>query len=196
MALQLAYFRDQGHHTQTYESGMARLYKEGRTETIRSASVESAAFVAAMMDEHATDAERNKRLRDACARHQRTTALAMTGRGVDRHLFALYVVAVGTQTDSQFLSTAMKRGWKLSTSQIPQMVADFVNKNDWSDYERCAGGFGPVAKDGYGVCYTLPGDDAIFFHVSANRDSELTDATRLRERIVEALRDVRRVASA
>jgi len=35
MALQLAYFRDQGELALTYESAAVRLFNEGRTETIR-----------------------------------------------------------------------------------------------------------------------------------------------------------------
>eukprot|EP00672_Neobodo_designis_P017082 CAMPEP_0174844160 /NCGR_PEP_ID=MMETSP1114-20130205/10935_1 /TAXON_ID=312471 /ORGANISM="Neobodo designis, Strain CCAP 1951/1" /LENGTH=799 /DNA_ID=CAMNT_0016078393 /DNA_START=55 /DNA_END=2454 /DNA_ORIENTATION=+ len=194
MALQLAYFRDQGHFTQTYESGMARLYREGRTETIRSASNEAAAFARAMVAGDKSPEELKALLNAACNKHVRTSTLAMTGKGVDRHLFALYVVAVGTQTDSTFLSTAMKRGWKLSTSQIPQHIPDFVNKNDWGDFERPAGGFGPVAKDGYGVCYTITGENSIFFHVTANRDSDKTDAKRMRDRITQAMQDIRAVA--
>ena len=173
---------------------MARLYREGRTETIRSASNEAAAFARGMDSGDKTDAELKQLLNAACTKHGRTSTLAMTGRGVDRHLFALYVVAVGTQTDSSFLATAMKRGWKLSTSQIPQHIPNFVKKNDWGDFERPAGGFGPVAKDGYGACYTITGENSIFFHVSANRDSDKTDATRMRDRIHQAMLDIRRVA--
>jgi carnitine O-palmitoyltransferase 1 len=195
MALQMAWFRDQGFFTQTYESGMARLFREGRTETIRSCSNESAAFVRSMEDRSATSAERLKLLRAACNRHQRITGLAMTGRGVDRHMFALYVVAVGTQTDSSFLSTAMKRGWKLSTSQIPQIMphGEFIGNQHKEEWLRPAGGFGPVAKDGYGVCYTVAGENNLFFHVTGSRECGKTDATRMRERIREALRDLHRV---
>ena len=35
LAIQLAYFKDQKEFALTYESGLTRLYKLGRTETIR-----------------------------------------------------------------------------------------------------------------------------------------------------------------
>ena len=37
-----------GHHTSTYESGSHRFFQHGRTETIRSCTVESVAFCEAM----------------------------------------------------------------------------------------------------------------------------------------------------
>ena len=40
--------------------------------------------------------------------------------GLDRHLFALYVVSQGTNTKSEFLNRALSMGWRLSTSQQPQ----------------------------------------------------------------------------
>lgn len=70
MALQLAYFRDAGKFSLTYEASMTRLYREGRTETVRPCTIESAAWVRAMEDKKATLEERCKLFREACQRHQ------------------------------------------------------------------------------------------------------------------------------
>ena len=48
MALQLAYYRDAGKFSLTYEASMTRLYREGRTETVRPCTIESVAWVKAM----------------------------------------------------------------------------------------------------------------------------------------------------
>lgn len=48
MALQLAYYRDAGKFSLTYEASMTRLFREGRTETVRPCTIESAAWVKAM----------------------------------------------------------------------------------------------------------------------------------------------------
>lgn len=45
MALQLAYFRDAGRFSLTYEASITRLFREGRTETVRPCTIESAAWV-------------------------------------------------------------------------------------------------------------------------------------------------------
>lgn len=48
MALQLAYYRDAGKFSLTYEASMTRLFREGRTETVRPCTIESSAWVKAM----------------------------------------------------------------------------------------------------------------------------------------------------
>lgn len=50
MALQLAYYRDANRFSLTYEASMTRLYREGRTETVRPCTQESVAWVKAMCD--------------------------------------------------------------------------------------------------------------------------------------------------
>ena len=54
MALQLAYFRDIGRHHLTYEASMTRLFREGRTETVRACSIESCEWIKSMMNTETT----------------------------------------------------------------------------------------------------------------------------------------------
>lgn len=54
MALQLAYYRDSGRFSLTYEASMTRLFREGRTETVRPCTNESSAWVKAMDDGQST----------------------------------------------------------------------------------------------------------------------------------------------
>ena len=46
--------QDNGKQCLTYEASMTRLFRDGRTETVRSATVESAPFVRAMRDPDCT----------------------------------------------------------------------------------------------------------------------------------------------
>ena len=50
MALQLANFKTRGKFVMTYEAGLARIFKDGRTETIRSCSQHSIKFVNEMVN--------------------------------------------------------------------------------------------------------------------------------------------------
>lgn len=118
MSLQLAYFRDIGRLHLTYESSMTRLYKEGRTETVRSCSIESANWVKAMADSNSTDEERISLLKKACEYHQQLYRDAMTGKGIDRHIFCLYVISKYLEIDSPFLKEVLSEPWRLSTSQV------------------------------------------------------------------------------
>ena len=50
MVMQLAWYRTRGTFTATYETALTRIFQRGRTETIRTLSTESRAFVYAMLD--------------------------------------------------------------------------------------------------------------------------------------------------
>ena len=42
----------------------------------------------------------------------------MSGKGIDRHLFCLYVLSKYLNLDSPFLHEVLLEPWKLSTSQV------------------------------------------------------------------------------
>ena len=54
MALQLAWYRTRRFFTATYETALTRLFQHGRTETIRTLSADSRAWVLAMEDPSAS----------------------------------------------------------------------------------------------------------------------------------------------
>lgn len=54
LVLQLSYYRDAGRFCLTYEASMTRLFREGRTETVRPCTIESSAWVKSMVDPKAT----------------------------------------------------------------------------------------------------------------------------------------------
>ena len=202
LALQLAYYRDaEGQFALTYEASMSRLFHLGRTETVRSLSPESVAFVEAMVaytkaaadggrgggggggvfrddvdgDDHDDHEDRvstrkprdsatgsvvalrrvaKAKLRVAAERHVRLYKDAMCGKGVDRHLFALYIVSKGMDIDSPFLENALSMPWKLSTSQTPPQQTDrrkHLPAEIRAQFVPPGGGYGPVHDDGYGV---------------------------------------------
>ena len=96
MALQVAYYRDSGgRHPLTYESSMTRLYLQGRTETVRSLTIEAKEFITAFVDETIPAEEKYKLLLKAAELHAKMYKDCMNGKGIDRHLFALYVVCRG-----------------------------------------------------------------------------------------------------
>lgn len=108
LAFQLAYYRDAGKFCLTYEASMTRLFREGRTETVRPVTCESEAFVKAMVESEmnggkVTKEERRKLMKIASAVHQTGYQDAMCGKGIDRHLFCLYVISRYLEVDSPFL---------------------------------------------------------------------------------------------
>ncbi|PNI68964.1 CRAT isoform 9, partial [Pan troglodytes] len=94
MALQLAYYRIYGQACATYESASLRMFHLGRTDTIRSASMDSLAFVKAMDDSSVTEHQKVELLRKAVQAHRGYTDRAIRGEAFDRHLLGLKLQAI------------------------------------------------------------------------------------------------------
>ncbi|XP_028918959.1 carnitine O-acetyltransferase isoform X2 [Ornithorhynchus anatinus] len=181
MALQLAYFRIYGQSCSTYESASLRMYHLGRTDTIRSASVHSLAFVKAMDDASVPEHEKVELLRKAVQSHRSYADRAIRGEAIDRHLLGLKLQAIEDLASMPeiFMDTsyAIAMHFNLSTSQVPA-------KTD------CVMCFGPVVPDGYGVCYN-PMADHVNFAVSAFNSCAETNAARMAHYLEKALLDLR-----
>ncbi|XP_075857827.1 carnitine O-palmitoyltransferase 1, liver isoform isoform X1 [Microcebus murinus] len=190
LALQLAHYKDMGKFCLTYEASMTRLFREGRTETVRSCTAESCDFVLAMVDPAQTAEQRLRLFKIASEKHQLMYRLAMTGAGIDRHLFCLYVVSKYLGMDSPFLKEVLSEPWRLSTSQTPQQQVELFDLDRNPEYVSSGGGFGPVADDGYGVSYILVGDNLINFHVSSKFSCPETDSHRFGKHVKQAMNDI------
>ncbi|XP_029467899.1 carnitine O-acetyltransferase isoform X2 [Rhinatrema bivittatum] len=180
VALQLAYYRMYGFTCATYESASLRMFHLGRTDTIRSASVDSLSFVQAMEDPAKQNWEKVELLRKAVQAHRTYTDMAIGGHAIDRHLLGLKLQAIEdlVSMPEMFMDTsfAVAMHFKLSTSQVPSQT----------DLVMC---FGPVVPDGYGVCYN-PMDDHINFSVSAFNSCADTNVARLAHYLEQALLDM------
>ncbi|KAM7396472.1 hypothetical protein PAMP_019508 [Pampus punctatissimus] len=180
---------DKGKFCLTYEASMTRLFREGRTETVRSCTMETCAFVRSMIRDETTE-ERMKLLKQAAEKHQNMYRLAMTGKGIDRHLFCLYVVSKYLGEDSPFLKKVLSEPWRLSTSQTPLQQVELFDLVRHPEYVSSGGGFGPVADDGYGVSYIIVGENLVNFHISSKRSSPETDSHRFGGNIRQAMLDI------
>uniref|UniRef100_A0A671RDB1 Carnitine O-palmitoyltransferase 1, liver isoform-like n=1 Tax=Sinocyclocheilus anshuiensis TaxID=1608454 RepID=A0A671RDB1_9TELE len=189
IALQLAHFRDKGKFCLTYEASMTRLFREGRTETVRSCTTQTCDFVRAMMNDKQV-CLLIPLLKVAAEKHQDLYRLAMTGKGIDRHLFCLYLVSKYLGEDSAFLKEVLSEPWRLSTSQTPLQQVDLFDLKRHPEYVTSGGGFGPVADDGYGVSYIILGEDLINFHISSKHSSPETDSHRFGSNIRQAMLDM------
>lgn len=197
MALQFTYYRNQGYFSLTYEASMTRLFREGRTETVRSCTKESSDFVQAMLDEKQTREERLKLLRAAAEQHQCLYRDAMCGKGVDRHLFALYIVMRYLEESSPFFDKIFPPQYLLSTSQTPlnQCEAECpgLSMDQKLGLVSAGGGFGPVTDTGYGVSYIIAGEDQISFHISSKKSAPNTSSKKFREDLQTTLREMRQL---
>ncbi|KAE8284766.1 Carnitine O-acetyltransferase [Larimichthys crocea] len=181
IALQLAYYRMYQRCCATYESASLRMFRLGRTDTIRSASSASAAFVKAFDDPSKQNTEKVDLMVKAVTAHRAYTNMAISGQAIDRHLLGLKMIAVeeNLSIPDVFTDAAYAKAlhYQLSTSQVP-------SKTD------CVMCFGPVVSNGYGVCYN-PMNDHINFAVSSFNTCTETNATHLAQAMEEALLDMR-----
>lgn len=181
IALQLAYYRIYGQACATYESASLRMFHLGRTDTIRSASTDSLAFVKGMDDPKVPEQQRVELLRKAVQAHRAYTDRAIRGEAFDRHLLGLKLQAIEDLVSMPdiFMDTsyAIAMHFNLSTSQVPA-------KTD------CVMFFGPVVPDGYGICYN-PMEAHINFSVSAYNSCAETNAARMAHYLEKALLDMR-----
>ena len=86
--------------------------------------------------------EKLKKLRQAAAYHTDLTRDAMAGKGVDRHLFCLYVVSKYLGLESPFLKEVLAEPWRLSTSQTPHQQTELLDMVANPDHLCAGGGFG------------------------------------------------------
>ena len=180
MAIQLAFYRLHGIPVATYESGGTRVYKEGRTETIRSCSQESFDFTTKMMNSNVSDDEKYKALITAIKGHNFYAKMATSGYGVDRHLTGLKKAAVDSNLpvpdffqDPGYLKTIKMR---LSTSQISGRNGGFT----------C---YGPLQPDGYGTCYSIE-NDFIKIACSALKSCSETSVENMTQALENSLNDI------
>lgn len=161
MAIQLAYSRLHKQTVSVYESASTSSFLRGRTETIRSCTPASAAFVSTMNKQGASAEDKNRSLRAACAVHGDVTFAALTGKGIDRHLFALKQLASRQPGPLPALFTL---------PAYSRMVHNTLSTSTLSSPALDGGGFGPVVADGYGVGYGIQ-DDGSGFSVTSYMDT-------------------------
>lgn len=84
---QLAYYLTHEMPCGTYEAAQTRRFKLGRTETVRTCTLESVAWTKAMVDPSISNAVKRDLFRKAVGVHGKEMKLASGGLGIDRHLF-------------------------------------------------------------------------------------------------------------
>lgn len=145
MVIQLAYHKMYGTSRPTYESSATRRFQQGRTETCRSVSIESVAFVNAVADPEVPPEACAKAFRAAVDAHVQYISDASGGRGVDRHLFGLKkCLKEGEELPELYKDRAYGYSgtWFLSSSQLS---SEYFNGYGWSQ----------VIDDGFGIAYMI-----------------------------------------
>ncbi|XP_004602212.1 peroxisomal carnitine O-octanoyltransferase [Sorex araneus] len=182
LALQLAYFRLHGRPGCCYETAMTRYFYHGRTETVRSCTMEAVKWCESMHDPSTSLLERQQMMLTAFAKHNKMMKDCSTGKGFDRHLLGLLLTAKEEgipvpelYTDPLFSKSGGGGNFVLSTSLI--------------GYLRVQGLVVPMVHNGYGFFYHIR-DDRILVSCSAWKSCPETDAEKLVQQIFYAFQDM------
>ncbi|KAI6042881.1 acyltransferase ChoActase/COT/CPT [Pisolithus marmoratus] len=158
LAMQLAYYRIHGRTAPVYETALTRSFHHGRTETIRSLTRESFAFVLACgsgMDQTwegnpvakregrdtdeaspASPSSLRALLISALRAHAQLTRAAIAGRGIDRHLRGLCNI-LGTEWS--WLDGGRKTTEHMSCTRRSEMSREHENQGaEWEPGHRVA----------------------------------------------------------
>ncbi|KPP62906.1 carnitine O-acetyltransferase-like [Scleropages formosus] len=178
VALQLAYYRVHNEICASCDSASLRMFRGGRTDFIRSPTIQALQFVRAFDDPSVSREGKVDLLREAVEAHATLTEQALQGQAIDRHLLGLKLQAIeeGLSVPKIFMDTAygLATHWKLRTGQVLSNT----------DSVMC---FGPLVPDGYAVCYN-PQPDHVHFSVTAFNCCEETNAETLAVTVENTLR--------
>lgn len=163
LAIQAAYVRLYGAPACTYESVHTRRFRYGRTEAMRSVTPESVELCRQFQID-STDAEKLEALKAAVAAHTQRIKACQQGRGVDRHLAALQLLAqLQGMTPKIFQDEAYTKVLGQSVLSTSSLAADMG---------IAAFCFGPVVEHGYGIGYLIEGDRMTFVVSSRYRQTQ------------------------
>ncbi|ODV87399.1 hypothetical protein CANARDRAFT_5937 [[Candida] arabinofermentans NRRL YB-2248] len=198
MCFQLAYYALYGKIESTYEPAMTKMFLHGRTEAIRTVSLQSNEFVTKFLDENLDAKEKIQILKDACKQHSLITREASQGLGQDRHLYALFCIwkryfseGINGNSDDDSISddattinfndlpSSVKDVSELR--EIPSIFADagwdklnntIISTSNCGNPSLKLFGFGPVSANGFGLGYIIKDNSITICASSKHRQTK------------------------
>nr|XP_057939643.1 peroxisomal carnitine O-octanoyltransferase isoform X2 [Doryrhamphus excisus] len=171
LALQLSYYKMNKRPGSCYETAMTRRFYHGRTETMRPCTSEALAWCKAMVDPTCTIQDKRKAMLQAFNRHNKLMAEGQDGKGFDRHLLGLYLIAKeeGRPTPALFTDPLYAKSGG---------GGNFVLSSSLVGYTTVLGAVAPMVHHGYGFFYRI-NNDRVVISISAWESCRQTDAVAL-----------------
>jgi len=186
MALQITFFRLEKRIVATYETASLRQFLNGRTETGRPVSLSSLELCKSFDSKEISDEKKIQLFKDASAHHVNYMLDCFNGKGWDRHLFGLRILAHQEAATSESFSPP-----KLFSNEIFRRANRFIlSTSNISPGTMFCGGFGIVDPEGYGVCYLIE-SDFIWFHISSSHECSRTSSSQFKATLVRTLFDLK-----
>ena len=180
LAFQTAYLKCIDRFCPVYESVTMSGFLHGRTETLRSCTLESTKAARLILENKSTRDELKSAIQDSANKHRQLAIEASSGQGFDRHFWGLKHHAglhklelpklLSNQTHKHMLN------YNLSTSTLDMEFAGSF-------------GFAPVVNRGYGIGYFCH-ENQCLFDVSARKENDFPTATEFSQAIEESLKQI------
>jgi len=175
LSMQLAYYRLYGEVVSQYEPVLTKSFYHGRTEAVRTATELAAKFCKMWLDPKATTRYKLEAMREATKHHSVGVKLAATGKGLERHLFALMKIAEknGLAIPDFFSSKAYKK-----------LNHTILSTSNCGNPSLRLFGFGPVVQDGFGIGYIIR-DNALQYSISSKHRQTERYAHTLKQTLID-----------
>ncbi|XP_048469646.1 peroxisomal carnitine O-octanoyltransferase isoform X2 [Rhincodon typus] len=182
LALQLAYYKFHGRPGSCYETATTRRFYHGRTETMRPCTVEAVEWCRAMLDPAVSNMKRQQLMMKSFAKHHKLMTDCQNGRGFDRHLLGLMLIATeeGLPVPELYLDAAFTKSGG---------GGNFVLSTSLVGYTTVLGAVLPMVHNGYGFFYRIR-DDRIVVACSAWKSCPETDAEELYKGLVQSFHEM------
>ncbi|XP_046962090.1 carnitine O-palmitoyltransferase 2, mitochondrial [Vanessa cardui] len=145
LAFQAAYHLINGKFVGTYESCSTSAFKHGRTETMRPCTDKTKEFCEILHSNKTSHQELRSIMQECSSYHSELVKQAAMGQGFDRHMFALMKIAEDNN---------MPRPELYDSYEYKFLNKSILSTSTLSAPSVLAGGFGPVAKEGFGIAYS------------------------------------------
>lgn len=175
LSMQLAHYRLYGKVVSQYEPVLTKGFYHGRTEAMRTATKEAANFCKLWLNPETTDRQKLEALRVATKVHSGGIKLAASGKGLERHLYALMKIGEknGISVPGFFNSTAYKK-----------LNHTILSTSNCGNPSLRLFGFGPVVQDGYGIGYIIR-DNGVQYSISSKHRQTERFAHTLKQTLID-----------
>jgi len=180
LSFQAAYLRCITKFCPVYESVTMSGFLHGRTETLRSCTLESTQAARLIVENKSTRNELKSVIKNSGNKHRQLAIEASSGQGFDRHFWG------------------MKHHARLNKLQLPKLLSNQTQKHMLNynlststlDMEFAGSfGFAPVVNRGFGIGYFCH-ENQCMFDVSARKDVDFPTATEFSQAIEKSLNDI------
>lgn len=175
ISMQLAYFRLYGKIVSQYEPVLMKAFYHGRTEAARSSTEKVSNLCYLWLNHASTRKEKLEALRMATENVSAGVKTSASGKGLERHLFALMKIAEKNNIPTPDFFTC---------AAYNKLNHTVLSTSNCGNPSLRLFGFGPVVQDGFGIGYIIR-DNGIQYSISSKHRQTERFAHMLKKTLID-----------